>query len=422
MIDKISEDYKSFNQIEIKDFYIIKTPQEFYSTVLEKCKSARTVCLACLVFGSEKHSADLLDVLEHRIKSNRKTIVFIDKTRNERNHELINLIEKRQLAQIIKFVSMIKLNFLPHIVNEFLGIYHDKAYIFDDEIIVSGANLDDPYFINRIDRYFLIKSKELCHEFKKRIFKDNIELVDDFDGNDSLKTVTTASKSIQTENTEAKLEINMGNSFDGKAEHAQQVIKRDGAINPASRTFIFNFTEKEEIQVLSGLFRFKYKEMNLSTAYLNFSNKHLELLRKYDFNLFTTSPKANTFNNFSFLGNIITDIYAYSSYKTKTYLPHCRLYEFEIPGYSFHSKGLWLFGEDFCVTVIGSSNFNQRSIYVDRECSSVIVTNDVKIIKKLRLECEELLKHSREVNVDTLRRRNIRIISIIIFYLFNLFV
>ena len=42
-------------------------------------------------------------------------------------------------------------------LNELLGVYHIKYYLFDDNVIISGANLADHYFENRRDRYVLIK-------------------------------------------------------------------------------------------------------------------------------------------------------------------------------------------------------------------------------------------------------------------------
>lgn len=38
---------------------------------------------------------------------------------------------------------------LPERYNELIGIQHMKLYIFDDSIIISGANLSHDYFTNR---------------------------------------------------------------------------------------------------------------------------------------------------------------------------------------------------------------------------------------------------------------------------------
>ena len=51
---------------------------------------------------------------------------------------------------------------MPKRINEGWGLQHMKLYGFDDEIMLSGANLSDDYFTNRLDRYHLFKSKELA--------------------------------------------------------------------------------------------------------------------------------------------------------------------------------------------------------------------------------------------------------------------
>ena len=46
---------------------------------------------------------------------------------------------------------------LPSPLNEVGGVFHLKAYIMDDALILSGANLSEDYFTNRRDRYMLFQ-------------------------------------------------------------------------------------------------------------------------------------------------------------------------------------------------------------------------------------------------------------------------
>ena len=50
---------------------------------------------------------------------------------------------------------------LPPRVSEVVGVCHLKAYIFDDDIMISGANLSNTYFSIRQDRYFIIRNAQL---------------------------------------------------------------------------------------------------------------------------------------------------------------------------------------------------------------------------------------------------------------------
>lgn len=58
--------------------------------------------------------------------------------------------------------------FLPPRWNEILSVYHIKSYIFDDNMIISGANLSNDYFTTRIDRYVLFENcPELINYYEK---------------------------------------------------------------------------------------------------------------------------------------------------------------------------------------------------------------------------------------------------------------
>jgi CDP-diacylglycerol--glycerol-3-phosphate 3-phosphatidyltransferase len=48
---------------------------------------------------------------------------------------------------------------LPVRWNEVVGVQHMKIYVFDDQLILSGANLSNTYFIDRQDRYLMLSSE-----------------------------------------------------------------------------------------------------------------------------------------------------------------------------------------------------------------------------------------------------------------------
>jgi CDP-diacylglycerol--glycerol-3-phosphate 3-phosphatidyltransferase len=45
-----------------------------------------------------------------------------------------------------------------NIINEMKGTFHTKFLVFDNNIILTGANLSEEYFLNRKDRYLLINN------------------------------------------------------------------------------------------------------------------------------------------------------------------------------------------------------------------------------------------------------------------------
>ena len=38
-------------------------------------------------------------------------------------------------------------------LNETVGLQHMKLYLYDDTVLISGANLSEDYFVNRQDRF-----------------------------------------------------------------------------------------------------------------------------------------------------------------------------------------------------------------------------------------------------------------------------
>ena len=59
--------------------------------------------------------------------------------------------------------------FLPPRWNEILSVYHIKSYIFDNNMIISGANLSNDYFTTRIDRYILFENCPELIEFYEKL-------------------------------------------------------------------------------------------------------------------------------------------------------------------------------------------------------------------------------------------------------------
>lgn len=59
---------------------------------------------------------------------------------------------------------------VPERWNEIVGLLHMKVAVFDDDVLVTGANLSDQYFVNRQDRYVLIRdAPELANFFESLV-------------------------------------------------------------------------------------------------------------------------------------------------------------------------------------------------------------------------------------------------------------
>ena len=58
-------------------------------------------------------------------------------------------------------VGLQRLGKASGVLGEVLGVHHQKVYIFDDRVVIGGANLSHNYFLNRKDRYLSIHSPTL---------------------------------------------------------------------------------------------------------------------------------------------------------------------------------------------------------------------------------------------------------------------
>lgn len=81
------------------------------------------------------------------------------------------------------------------------------------------------------------------------------------------------------------------------------------------------------------------------------------------------------------------------NYKGKGKEDRIHLFEYEKPEWTYHAKGLWYYlpGEKLpAMTLIGSSNFGERSVNRDLESQVCIVTASRSLQTRLNRECERL--------------------------------
>ena len=167
-------------EIEPSNIHILSSPSEFYETLKTKIKAAkRRVYLSTLYIGKTEH--ELITTINEALEENPELEVSIltDALRGTRESPsascaslLAPLITNHgSRVKIAMFhtpnLKGWKKKYIPKRLNEGWGLQHMKLYGFDDEIMLSGANLSDDYFSNRLDRYHLFSSKELTDYYAK---------------------------------------------------------------------------------------------------------------------------------------------------------------------------------------------------------------------------------------------------------------
>uniref|UniRef100_A0A914ZA49 CDP-diacylglycerol--glycerol-3-phosphate 3-phosphatidyltransferase n=1 Tax=Panagrolaimus superbus TaxID=310955 RepID=A0A914ZA49_9BILA len=167
--------------VNSEDVHFIKTPKEYYATLLARIKtSKKRVIFSSLYLGTGDLELDLVNTLKEALETNPalKISILLDYLRGTRpspeksSATLLSSIADKAKVFFYHTPDLrgIKKNYLPAKFNEIVGLQHMKFYIFDDSVIISGANLSDQYFLNRQDRYVLIENNPKLVDFLENVF------------------------------------------------------------------------------------------------------------------------------------------------------------------------------------------------------------------------------------------------------------
>lgn len=178
---------------------VIQVPSVFYETLVSKSTSAKNrIKLASLYLGTGQLEQHLVTAIHDNLKENKDLTVdilldFTRGTRGEINSKtkvlpLLNESEKCVLSLYhTPVLRGITKRLAPPRWNELLGLQHMKVYLFDDTVILSGANLSNDYFTNRQDRYIMIEDKHLADFYSNFLGKvQEFSLKVDKNGNECL--------------------------------------------------------------------------------------------------------------------------------------------------------------------------------------------------------------------------------------------
>lgn len=179
---------------------VLSEPQEFYNTLLEKTAQAKfRITLASLYLGTGSHEKELIQSLKNSLGKNStrpRVRILLDASRGSRgvvnsrkmllplvqsHHDCctVHLYHTPALRGLLKAI-------LPERFNEVIGLQHMKVYIFDDALLISGANLSHDYFTNRQDRYFLVEDSKELADFYDKLVGTVCQFSLQLDGNNSV--------------------------------------------------------------------------------------------------------------------------------------------------------------------------------------------------------------------------------------------
>ena len=312
---------------------------------------------------------------------------------------------------------------LPNPLNEVAGVFHIKAYIVDDSLILSGANLSQEYFTNRQDRYLWI-----CNGGNGLVdfYAQMIEILCE---NSSTYPTLVDSKSSPYQNTNNLLNQINRHFREENAQSSEELLSSSDTVAVGIPTFHapkgFWPNEPEywtDVEAILALLEEGIQEtsrVQLSSAYLNPTMDLLRAISDYpEIDFVTAGRLSHGFapKTHKTAGNQQRDwiptVFDHLADQTMKEAA-AKLYHWERKDWTFHSKGLWIkHGEDLAAAAVGSSNFGGRSFVRDMESNLLMVfppsTDQAKleaIAKPLQDEWKEIMKHSKMVNTKALVER-----------------
>jgi CDP-diacylglycerol--glycerol-3-phosphate 3-phosphatidyltransferase len=428
----------------------LSSPSQFYESIIHGIDQAkRRISFATLYFGTEELERGLVDKLRGRLRRSDPTLpqihVHMDYLRGTRGFPkeessaslLLPLVEESPEHMHVSFYLTPALQgranwrrlVVPPRWNEIFGLSHLKVCLFDDNVLVTGANLSTSYFTNRADRYILIEG----HPRLANYFDDLLKVISSFSS-----TLIPGSDKKILKFADPKVEVSKIPSIvEEFLAHQRQMITVDWPVDESVLTFLIPTIQmaphqiRQDERVLEELFSWCNEnradaQCALASGYFNLApvaqhifSQSARLGRNHPWRILTSSPEANGFFTSNGLSQYIPEVYRAIELEFLTASPPMRsrlvrnlageecILEYTRPNWTFHAKGVWIddceLGPDqqdrtFIATSVGSSNFGHRSFDRDLEAQLAIVSEEPSLIERIRKEREALFDYGHMVS------------------------
>lgn len=375
--------------INANDVSLLRDPTNFYEVILEKCRSSSSrIVLSTLYLGTDTKESLLVNSIYSNLINNNHldVLVALDANRSRRidysGRSSVSMLEKLEafpisvnLVDTSRNLLISKILPLPSRWLEVLSTYHAKALVFDDDVVLTGANLSSIYFEKRQDRYMLLKnSKQLSNYIYGFIQKLRCD-------------ISSIKDTLRSYNCQFVEQLTQSGTREG--------TDCDSFIVPLVQYKSAGLAEKEEFLCFLGSLIHDESRVHLSSGYFNPSSV-IEGLRVDS--VIAPSEQSNGFFGGKGILSQIPKLYSAIHLDYIRSHPECKFYSYNRPDWSFHGKGLWVEGiQGLYIHLIGSSNFNQRSANRDLELEFLLLTSNPSLLACLREERHNLWSESIEL-------------------------
>lgn len=448
---------------------VLQSPEQFYETLKSKIRGAkRRIYLSTLYIGKSEYEliSTLREALAHGGPKLKVSILTdaLRGTRESPDASCASLLaalaaEFPDQVEIRMYhtpnLTGLRKRLIPKRINEGWGLQHIKLYGFDDEVILSGANLSNDYFTNRQDRYHVFSAKSVTEHFARI--------------HHAVCSVSFLLLPSATDPSSYTLAWPDTNRAPSPLLNPRAYIAAATALllplssppdNPpppssASTTSVYALlthppTINTELPALRALLSSPLHSYTFTAGYFN-PHPHITaslLLASRPpgsctGTILTASPSANGFYNSAGISGLLPAAYSHLSlvFLRAARGANLQLREWQRGvvgqpgGWTYHAKGLWLTLSSSqaspssssssvpntqpcpppsppftssptdhhpAITSIGSSNYTTRSYGLDLEVGALVVTRDPALMAQWERERAALLHRSRPVTEDEL--------------------
>ncbi|EWC48503.1 hypothetical protein DRE_07737 [Drechslerella stenobrocha 248] len=436
-------------EVAPREITILKEPEEFYRNLKTKILSAKKrVFIATLYIGRTEHQ--LIETIKTALRNTPtlKVSILTDALRGTREAPdvcsaslLVPLVKEfgEDRVELRMFhtpnLAGIKKAVIPKRLNEGWGLQHMKLYGFDDEVILSGANLSKDYFTNRQDRYHLFSAKAIT-DYYASIHDAICNLSFKLQPNDKLDS---RFELVWPASNPAPSPLDDSSAFRSAASAVISPLlkptSRPGSPPAKNKAIVYpigqftplmapgenNSTEHRGVlNVLRTLSRDDLKDSTwtFTAGYFNIHRELKELLltsRSATGTVITAAPEANGFYGSPGISGYLPPGYLVLARRFLEDVGRARggrgvqLLEWrrgvvgQPGGWTYHAKGIWITlpgCETPGVTVVGSSNYTRRSHKLDLEMNAVVVTEDRKLQEELAGEVRHLRTYAEPLQLE----------------------
>ncbi|KAJ9257016.1 hypothetical protein DTO195F2_5695 [Paecilomyces variotii] len=454
-------------EVSASQITILDSPSSFYQTLKDKIRHAkRRVYLSTLYIG--KTEFELIETLDQALGENPRLQVSIltDALRGTRETPnpscaslLVSLVSKygADRVEIRMFhtpnLTGLRKKWISRRINEGWGLQHMKLYGIDDEIILSGANLSNDYFTNRVDRYHVFNSKELTNYYARihhAVCSLSFQILPDPRSNagylmdwptanmgpspldDPEDFISCASAVlhplIQPSDSKSLVSSNSSKpTYVYPVAQFTPLLKPDSSTEfPAVTTILSLLTKSPALANSRWLFTAGYFNIHpvLSSLLIASTSSTPQAPFQTQGTVLTASPWANGFYGSPGISGMLPAAYTHLSARFLDRVAEAQrtnsiqLKEWrrgtvgEPGGWTYHAKGLWITlpkEEHPSLTFVGSSNYTKRSYSLDLEVGALVVTEDEALKKRLGEETQWLQQDAQPVSREDLRRTERRV-------------